>query len=793
MQFSQKKNLLIIILFNFSILITLKSFVRDFVESVNVIRVNSIKQRIEDFNKVLLQGDVEVLVDNKIHLWADCVEIDKKQQTLIASKKECGSVIIQNKDFLILADRFFLNLDNKTGYADNIRIQFAEGYVRSSRAEKLGENRWKMEDILYTPCDAVSPHWSIVARKAELNHNYVIQVTGALFMMGKIPFFAIPFMALPIQNRSKSGFLLPKFSYDDDLGFGLKEEFYWSIFRRCDTTIGIDWREKKGIAFFDEFRWARKPESFTVINSSYAVEKNAFVKRSDTILQTTYTRYWIQGKDFWQIKTPLKTEIDSLLRLDFGTDKKIGYLFFDNTQEVDDTFYNSWILRSNFKKNVLNLIFDGSKTRRRRFLPITTSEYKEISKLFTEDFLENKQQNIFSKKREVEDEVEVYKLPHLEINTIYQKFFNIFSFRHDVFLDQIFSRKNKLESFYINSKVIKETELIGLLKADNVRFLYLAQLEALAKFQGNILRFFLNPTLQATTHLKNPSIKAKKNVIEGDLFSKGAYRIFFENGIEWNWPEFLFVSDIQNSFLYFQPSFKWEFLPKFKQDHWNYSDKWDRHYPKNRLSFLLRNNFYIEDIQIDLNIKQAYDFYSRSDIFSLYRSPSEKNLFPLNVELGVFCDPLNVSIAQEYDWKSFRLIQSEINCSFKLGQFDFYLSTIYQNRKLQEVRELYSDLPHFITLGITVPTFKHLTISYDGQFYSDKDCKLLPFEGLKPLIHRIRFDYQGHCWGISVGFEEKNYRQYGNWKSERAFTLFVRLESLGSFARKFKRPVIYNN
>ncbi len=794
MQFSQKiffSSFLIYFLF----FIPLKSFVRDFVESVNVVRVNSIIQKIEDFNKVVLEGNVEVLIDSRIHLWADVVEIDKKKQTLVAQKKDKGSVVIENKDFLILADKFFLDIDKKTGYADNIRIHFAEGYIRSGRAEKLGENSWKMEDILYTPCDAPNPHWSIVARKATLHNSYFIRVTGALFMMGKVPFFAVPFMALPIQNRSKSGFLLPKLSYDDDLGFGVREEFYWSIFPRCDTTIGVDWRDRKGVAFFNEFRWARASESFTWLNANYAIEKNAFIKRSDRILQTTYARYWIEGNDFWQIKTPGNTEVDSLLRLDFGTDKKIGYLFFDNTKGVDDTFYNSWDLRFNNKTNVLNLLLDGSKTRRRRFLPMTAAEYRSVAKLAQEDQVDvvPTNNNVFSKKREVEDEVEVYKLPHLELNSVYKKFLNIFSLRHDVFLDQIFSRKNKLETFYVNSKAVKETELVGLLKADNVRFLYGAEIEAFAKAQGNVLRLYFEPTLQATSHLKNSSVKAKKNVIEGRLFSKGAYRIFFQNGVEWNLPEFLFENEEQNSLYYLQPSFKWEYLPKFKQDHWYYSDKWDRHYPKNRLSFDLRNNLYLDDIQLDFNIYQAYDFYSESDIFPLYRGASKNHMLPLKAELNIACDPLNLAITQEYDWKSFRLVQSEIYCGFRLGQFDFYLSTIYQNKKLQETRELYSDLPHFITLGITIPTLKHLTFSYDGQFYSEKDCKLLPFEGLKALTHRVKLDYEGHCWGVALGFEEKNYREYGNWKSERAFTLFVRLESLGSFARKFKRPAVYNS
>ena len=792
MRLRKKNYYLISFLFLLFIFNKISCFVRDFVESVNVIRISSQRQKIVNFNKVILEGEVEVLVDNKIHLWADQIEIDKEKQTLVAQKKECGSVVIENKDFLILADKFFLNLDDKTGYADNIRIHVAEGYIRAGKAEKLSENNWQMEDMLYTPCDAPTPHWSITARKAKLYSSYFVRVTGVLFKAGSIPFFAIPTMVFPIQNRSKSGFLMPKFSYDDDLGFGIREEFYWSIFPRCDSTIGVDWKDQRGIAFLDEFRWARSPESFTIINSHYGLEKNAFVKKNDRILKETEKRYWIEGKDFQTIKSEyLGRDFNSLFRIDFGTDKRIGYYFFDNVLGVGDTFYNSWILRTRDKNNLISFMFDGSKTSRSQFVPFTESEYKQILKILPLELSSSDQRGLFSRKKEIEDAVETYKIPHLELNTIYKNFKNLVGYRHDIFLDQVISRKRKTERYYVESRVVKEQDIFSLSKPDTLRFFYNANLQACLMLKDQILRFYVDPVVQLASHLKNRRIKAKENVLEGKLFSKGAYRIFTPLGAEWNFPEALLEDDEQNLY-FFQPTIKWDFLPKFKQDHWYHSDRWDRFYPKNQIAFELRNNWYLQNVQLDLNLSQAFDFYNSSDVFSLQRCPEQKHLAPFKVEFGLDCDMLNLEINQEYNLKDFRLLQSEIRCDFSLNKFKLCVGTLYQDPKLQNQRELYSDIPHFLLCNISVPILKHATIFYDGQFYSKKDSKLFPFEGLKPLYHGIRLEYEGHCWGISLGFEEKLYKQYGNWKSDRAFTLFVRLESLGSFARKFKKPDISN-
>lgn len=768
------------------------SFVRDFVESVKVIQVNSLKQKVINFNRVLLEGNVEVVVDQKLRLWADVVEIDKEQQFLIAEKRGCSAVVIENNDFLILADKFFLNLDEKTGYAKNIRIHTAEGYIIAGHAEKTNEKDWKMEDMIYTPCDFPTPHWSIEARKATLHKNYFVRVVGVMFKFGKVPFFVVPYMILPIQKRSKSGFLFPRFSYDEELGFGIREDFYWSLFTRCDTTVGVDWKEKKGIAFLDEFRWARSQEAFTLANSYFALEKNAFIKKNNRIVKGTKKRYWITGKDFWTFKDPTPLgKLNSLLNVDFGTDKKVGYIFFDNIKEIDDVFYNYLVLRSGRKRDLTNFVFDGKNSVRRKFLPFTDDQIKEILKVLPSD-IDINEEDIFSKKIEIEDELTVCKIPHLEWNTIYKKLKKIFLYRHDIFLDWIFSRKRKREKFYINSEVVAQRDLINLDKADSVRLYYQAELQKSMKINGQIFNIYLHPNFQIRSNLKDSSVRARKNVLEGHLFSHGAWRIFLEGGAQWFLPETLFENEDYKYSYYFQPIFKWNFLPKFKQDHWYYSDKWDRSYPQNRLEIDIRNNWYIDNIQIDFNINQACDFYNCSDIYPLFRSTDQKNFLPLKVDLNLYCDVIGLFVSQEYDWKNFQLIQSQINFNFNLNKFNISLTTVYQIEKLQRERELFSDMPHFVLFEISVPLSKHAILSYGGQFYSEKDSKLFPFEGLRPLIHKIRLDYQGHCWGISLGFEEKRYREYGNWKSENFFTLFIRLESLGSFSRKFKKTPVYS-
>jgi hypothetical protein len=206
----------------------------------------------------------------------------------------------------------------------------------------------------------------------------------------------------------------------------------------------------------------------------------------------------------------------------------------------------------------------------------------------------------------------------------------------------------------------------------------------------------------------------------------------------------------------------------------------------------LENGWREGDFDIDLRLSQGYEFYSKNDIFPLNRCYNQEHLTPFQIFLSCsYNDCFSMHLLQEYSWKSLSLMQSEIAAVFSLNKYDFYLSYLYQKRALQRDRELVSDVPVFAVAGFTVPIGKHIQIHYDGSFYS-RDRHAFPgFGGARPLLNRFKFNYDGHCWGVSFGFEEKRYRQYGKWKSERAITLSLSLESIGSFAQRFRRPVIY--
>ena len=742
---------------------------RDAADSVKVVTLRSVEQKIIDRNKVLLSGDVEILVDQKIHIWADRVEVDREKEIVSASSDEYSFVKFENQDFVMLSDSVVLDLDSKTGSAKNIKIHVKDGFISAEEARKVGDRKWKMRNIVYTSCDYTIPHWSFTAQKATLRRNSFLIASGLLLKMGDIPVFAFPALAFPLQKRAGSGFLIPRFSFDTDLGFGFRQEYYHFISSHCDTTLGFNFLEKKGFVLSDEFRWAGSPENFLIVNSNYAEEWNAFLEKSGQVVSATDKHYWVQGKYFQPIKFR-QFNIYSLIRFDFGTDKKIGYYFFNNSEAIEDSFFNTLIERYFDKKNFVQFVFHKEDSLRRQFvdLPNETGE----------------DGGLLSRKKQCERKVSVSYFPHIEWSINYFKLLSHLFYRHDFLLDYAFLQSKDSEKLYVNSTVNQVISDVQDINYDTARFFYKGIVQIPFCICGQQVKLFSEPYFQLRSKIKNYNWRSESKI--------GSHcKFFVKSGFEWALPEVIGCSSDCLYSYHMQPLIRWSYLPKLDQDNWYHMDKWDRLYPENRIEILWRNSWKFNLLNIDLYLNQGYDFYNKSDIFHLERCYNQNHLLPFKVNASCSYEGFNLDISQEYSWQDVVLIQSEIAASLSYEKYSFYLGYLYQKEQLQKERGLLSDISSCALIGFSIPVGKRVLFHYDGNFYSDYKHAFPIFNHMKPTLHRIRLEYEGHCWSTSLGFEEKRYRQYGNWKSEHAITFSLKLESVGSFIKKFKRPIIH--
>lgn len=749
------KFIIIFLLCSFS----LSSGVKKAVRSINIVNIKSEKQKILEKNKLLLEGDVEVLFDNKVQILADKVEFDKDTQNVVATSTT-GFVKLENQFFVMLAERIEVNIEKKTGSAKNLKIHIKDGFLSASKAEKIDDQTWKMERIVYTACDKTVPHWAFTAYRAKLYRNTILKASGLVFKIKDIPVLAFPALVFPLQNRAGSGFLMPRLSFDAELGFGFRQKYYWLLGPHCDTTLGFNFVEKKGYILSDEFRWAKSNYNFLIVNSYYAEEWNALLEKQGRIVNAKDKHYWIQG-EYFQPYSIGPLELQSLVRFDFGTDKRIGYHFLDSSENVEDSFYNSITQRYHDSKNLMQFLIQSERGLRKQFR-------KEVEKEVNQD-------KVFEQHERVE-KVRINYFPRFEWNTGYHKIFPHVFYRHDFSIDHLFLESKEEEKLYINRCLDSVESKSPKVDMDTTRLFYKGRLESNFRLLDQSLSFYCEPHFLLRGKVKDSKASRHK------FFPKiGGELAFHERA--------LFNKD--HTYLhYIQPVVKWNFLPKFYQNGWYYIDKQDRFYPENSVSLELRNNWKLNNWSIDLLMSQGYDFYGNSNIFNLRRAHNQKRLLPFRASVGIANDGFHLNLAQEYGIKSPSVLQSELVAGLSFSDFDFFVGYLYQREGIQKSRELLSDIPAFALIGATVPIGSDIKFHYNGSFFTNYRHSFPIFNIMKPMLHRFKLNYEKHCWAISLGFEERRYRQYGRWKSERSITLAIRLESIGSFAQKFKPPSV---
>jgi LPS-assembly protein len=127
----------------------------------------------------------------------------------------------------------------------------------------------RFKKALYTTCPEDSNAWILRATKVTLDDNTGIGTArNARLSLKGVPVLYTPYISFPIDDRRKTGFLLPSFGTSDNSGFELKTPFYWNIAPNYDATFTPRYLGDRGVQANTEFRFLR-PEQQGLVRAEY--------------------------------------------------------------------------------------------------------------------------------------------------------------------------------------------------------------------------------------------------------------------------------------------------------------------------------------------------------------------------------------------------------------------------------------------------------------------------------------------------------------------------------------------
>lgn len=192
---------------------------------------------------VTAEGNV-ILVQSGRILKADSVSYALSTDTVRAQ----GNVVLSEPTGeTYFADELELTDEMKDGFARGVRgILTDGGRFWADDGQRIGGTKLVMNSARYTPCEPCTenpdapPVWQLVASKVthDDEDKRIIYNNARLEFWG-VPVLYTPYFSHPDGSvEQKSGFLVPRFGFDSELGATYQQEYYWAIAPDKDATVG---------------------------------------------------------------------------------------------------------------------------------------------------------------------------------------------------------------------------------------------------------------------------------------------------------------------------------------------------------------------------------------------------------------------------------------------------------------------------------------------------------------------------------------------------------------------------
>lgn len=214
--------------------------------------------------------------DGRLKLFGDA-EAQRGAQRLRASRliydeldatvEADGDVVYDEPQLSISGNdgKFWLN-ENR-GELFRTRFWFYERHGRGEAKKayllKPGVSRFKK--VTYTTCPLGSNTWGLRSTKVQLDQNTGTGVArNAQVTIKDVPVLYTPWISFPIDDRRKTGFLLPIFGSSENSGLEIKAPFYWNIAPNYDLTLTPRFLQDRGTQLDTEFRFLQPWQEGTV-------------------------------------------------------------------------------------------------------------------------------------------------------------------------------------------------------------------------------------------------------------------------------------------------------------------------------------------------------------------------------------------------------------------------------------------------------------------------------------------------------------------------------------------------
>jgi LPS-assembly protein len=252
--------------------------------------------------ELILQGAVQ-LTHGSREIRSDDLTYDVDQEVVTAT----GNVFLSQPGLRVAGRAAELNLKTNQGHILEPEYRFigplnARGTARL--AELLDDGDSRFDEILFSTCPPGQDDWDIKAREIEIDRQEGRGVARhARLRIAGVPTLYTPYISFPIDDRRKSGLLVPTVGNSTDSGFELITPYYFNIAPNMDATLFPRYMSKRGLMLGGELRVLTKQHSAELYAEGIADDREYEGSRGAVrvLYDGNYGRGWSSSVNFNQV------------------------------------------------------------------------------------------------------------------------------------------------------------------------------------------------------------------------------------------------------------------------------------------------------------------------------------------------------------------------------------------------------------------------------------------------------------------------------------------------------------
>jgi len=206
-----------------------------------------------DSNVFTLEGNAVVLYRQQ-QLKASRITYRQDENEITAE----GGIEYTGPGLQISGDSATLYPDQEKGSLKQITYSLTDvhgrGYAETINLEDPDNQH--LEQASFTTCPPGNRDWILSAKQVDIDQaDGTGTARHAKVTFKGVPILYTPYITFPIDDRRKSGLLIPKYGRSDETGADISLPYYWNIAPNRDATIIPRYMSDRGTMLGGEFRY----------------------------------------------------------------------------------------------------------------------------------------------------------------------------------------------------------------------------------------------------------------------------------------------------------------------------------------------------------------------------------------------------------------------------------------------------------------------------------------------------------------------------------------------------------